>query len=67
MSGFPSKCARIVLRSPDLKHLENIQKKCELFNIHTATFKENDEANVLAIGPAHEVSINTLVNDLKLY
>lgn len=64
---MPSNCARIVLRAPDLKTLECIQKQCKLFDIQTAVFTENDQVTVLAIGPADEDSINAQVHNLKLY
>jgi len=67
LRNLPSKCARVVLRAPDLKTLECIQKQCKLFDIPTATFTENDQMTVLAIGPANETSINAQVNSLKLY
>ncbi|XP_015380219.1 PREDICTED: peptidyl-tRNA hydrolase 2, mitochondrial-like isoform X3 [Diuraphis noxia] len=56
--NLPSKCARVVLRAPDLKTLECIQKQCKLFGIPTAIFTEKDQMTVLAIGPANEASIN---------
>jgi len=65
--GLPSKCARIVLRAPDLKTIECIKKQCKLFDIRTTTFTENNQVTILAIGPAHEDSINAQVHDLKLY
>ncbi|KAL5243065.1 hypothetical protein ACI65C_010475 [Semiaphis heraclei] len=64
---LPSKCARVVLRAPDLKTLECIQKQCKLFGIPTAVFNEKDQMTVLAIGPANEASINAQVHNLKLY
>jgi len=64
---LPSKCARIVLRAPDLRTLECIEKQCKLFDICTAAFSENDQVTVLAIGPANEISINAQVHNLKLY
>lgn len=64
---MPSKCARVVLRLPDLKTLECIKKQCKLFDIQTATFREGDQITVLAIGPADENSINAQVHNLKLY
>lgn len=67
LRNLPSKCARVVLRAPDLKTLECIQKQCKLFDIPTATFTENDQMTVLAIGPANETSINAQVHSLKLY
>lgn len=67
LKGLPSHCARVVLRVPDLKTLECIQKQCKLFDIQTATFIENDQVTVLAIGPADEFSINAQVQHLKLY
>ncbi|XP_060852995.1 peptidyl-tRNA hydrolase 2, mitochondrial-like [Rhopalosiphum padi] len=67
LRNLPSKCARVVLRAPDLKTLECIQKQCKLFDIPTATFTENDQITVLAIGPANETSINAQVCSLKLY
>lgn len=67
MSGLPSKCPRIVLRVPDLETFKCIQEQCKLYDINTATFTENYQVTVLAIGPAHENSINALLNTLKLY
>lgn len=67
MKNLPSKCARVVLRAPDIKSLECIQKQCKLFDIPTATFTEDNQVTVLAIGPANEASINAQVNSLKLY
>ncbi|XP_022163366.1 peptidyl-tRNA hydrolase 2, mitochondrial-like isoform X1 [Myzus persicae] len=67
LRNLPSQCARVVLRAPDLKTLECVQKQCKLFDIPTATFTENNEMTVLAIGPANEASINAQVHSLKLY
>lgn len=67
LRGLPSKCARITLRVPDLKTLECIQEQCKLSDIQTATFIEDDQVTVLAIGPADEFSINAQVHNLKLY
>lgn len=67
MCGLPSKCARVVLKAPELKTLECIQKQCKLFGIQTAVFTENNQVTVLAIGPADEMSINAQVHNLKLY
>lgn len=64
---MPSSCARVVLRTPDLKTLECIKKQCKLFGIQTASFTENGEETVLAVGPANEVSINAQVHNLKLF
>lgn len=55
------------MRAPDLKTIECIQKQCKLFDIQTATFTENDQVTILAIGPAHEDFINAQVGNLKLY
>lgn len=67
LKGLPSKCARIVLRAPDLKTIECIHKQCKLFDIPTATLKENNQVTILAIGPAYEDTINAQVHSLKLY
>lgn len=67
LKGLPSKCARIVLRAPDLKTIDCIKKQCKLFDISTATFTENNQVTVLAIGPAYVSSINAQVQNLKLY
>lgn len=67
MCGLPSKCARVVLRAPDLKTIECIQKQCKLFDIPTAVYTENNQVSVLGIGPSHEDDINAQVGDLKLY
>ncbi|XP_050431950.1 peptidyl-tRNA hydrolase 2, mitochondrial-like isoform X2 [Adelges cooleyi] len=64
---LPSKCARVVLRAPDIKTIEYITEQCKQVGIQTAEFIENGNITVLAIGPAITTSIDNQVKNFKLY